>query len=300
MENDFIDIELFKGVKIEFNSEIIKLLIEDYYVSFILKKFINIDVQEFIPFLKFIVNEGMKKIYPDYENNTNTIKNYMKIILFIQYFNEYIIILIQILYDLNTIIDDILNKIQQNIEIFDKENNNNLSLNELILNNIKISEPFTSISNSLCKIIIENIDMFNGEKLKQFYEIANKIALNVSKMKYILGVECRKVLIMNIILKIYEIISFGNNNQNINEKLKEYSSILQEENNYISLNQKEKAGKSLEKEFNFLKNLLEYHNQISKEEKYKIYVLFLCNKYRTEEILQDKIFEIILNDSNKK
>jgi hypothetical protein len=141
--------------------------------------------------------------------------------------------------------------------------------------------------------------MFNGEKSKKFYEIANKIALNVSKMKYILGVECRKVLIMNIILKIYEIISFGNNNQNINEKLKEYSSILQEENNYISLNQKEKAGKSLEKEFNFLKNLLEYHNQISKEEKYKIYVLFLCNKYRTEEILQDKIFEIILNDSNK-
>ena len=92
MKNDFIDIELIKGVKIEFNSEIIKLLIEDYYVSFLLTKFINIDVQEFIPYLKFIVNEGLKQIYPNNQENKNTIQNYMIIILYIQYFNEYIII----------------------------------------------------------------------------------------------------------------------------------------------------------------------------------------------------------------
>ena len=56
---------------------------------------------------------------------------------------------------------------------------------------------------------------------------------------------------------------------------------------------KKNSEKSLEKEFIFLKNLLECNNKISKEEKYKICVLFLWNKYRTEEILQDKIFEII-------
>ena len=299
MKNDFIDIELIKGVKIEFNSEIIKLLIEDYYVSFLLTKFINIDVKEFIPYLKFIVDEGMKKIYPNNQLNENPIQNYMKIILFIQYFNEYIIILLQILYDLNSIIDNILEKIKIFIIIFDEEKNKNLSLNETILNNIQKSEPFTSISNSLCEIIITNVDMFNGEKSKKFNEIGNKIAVNVSKMKYILGVKCSKVLIINIIFKIYEIISFGNYNQDVKEKLEQYSKIVKDENKYITANQKEDAEKSLEDEYNFLKNLLESHSQISKEEKYKICILFLCNKYRTEEILQDKIFEIILDDSNK-
>jgi hypothetical protein len=178
MKNDFTDIKLFENIKIEFNNtELIKMLIQDYYIIFLSKKFMKSDIHKFLPFLEFIVNEGMKKIYPNYQQeNINTMNNYMKIILFIQYFNEYITILIQILYDLDSIVEfDILNKIQNYIQTSADKENKELSLNQRILNNIKIAEPFTSISNGLCNIIIENIDMIQGEKSKKFYEIGNKI-----------------------------------------------------------------------------------------------------------------------------
>ena len=56
---------------------------------------------------------------------------------------------------------------------------------------------------------------------------------------------------MCIILRIYEIISFGKNNQYEKEKLEQYSLILKYEYKYISLHKK-KAGKRLEKEFYLL------------------------------------------------
>ncbi len=300
MKNDFIDIKLFENIKIDFNNtELIKMLIQDYYIIFLSKKFMKSDIHKFLPFLEFIVNEGMKKIYPNYQQeNINTMNNYMKIILFIQYFNEYITILIQILYDLDSIVEfDILNKIQNYIQTSADKENKELSLNQRILNNIKIAEPFTSISNGLCNIITENIDTIQGEKSKKFYEIGNKIGLNVSKMKYSLGIKCTLVLIMNIILKIYEIVSFTE--QDIETQLKKYSLILKEENNYISLNKKREAEEYLEKEFNFLKELLKSQIKLSKEEQYKTCIFFLCNKYRTYDILSDKIFQIILDDTNK-
>ena len=281
--NEIQSIELFKTIlpKIDDENLFYDLLLEDYYTIFIGKNLKIDDDKNFVNVLKKVLKlfvslrrkEGNEK---EKENGLECLANTIN---WVESFSDEIIIILQVFYKLNKIIDNLFDKIQENTKKINLDTNNS----NAILNMI---DSILNVVTSDAQIYIEKDQ---EQELNTNQEILNQILqININ-----LNLNSKEVSSLQELMKIINFLNKYKKNQISNiEKVIQFFS---EESKLINKKNEKDAVKELINLYNFLKELVG-----NKEDFPKLIALIMKNEFQkiSNETQKLNLLEFILNDKN--
>ena len=276
-------INYYKTKKIEPNIELVKLLIKDYFKYFLTKKF-NGDLSSLEQFLSLFLSLRIP------ENFTNPFNYLSHIILYCECNAESIYQLCTIYNTFNPFIEDLYNKISNQlmtIKIEETERNLKTAL--------FVNRPYYICVESMFGIILDITNPLFEFKEEKSYNFINAIKANVDIAKQLemsLFLYTKEIYTVDIFIRAYEqLMKTGEKHK---EYLKSYIVMLNEEKAKREENQIDELIKCLTGNYLFLKTYLEKIDGYS-----ELIISIFFSKYLqiNDTNYRYKIFEIILSDN---
>ena len=286
--------ELFESIYNQNNMELKQLLLEDYFVYFVIKyienKDINYEINEYIlNFLKLIVKMKLNE-KPKYEFK-NTIDEFVKILLFSQGYKKDLYNIFDILKELQKYCKNIeeYTKIEEKIKnvICERSNKNQKIFSHTIFLNI--------IESLIRGILLFSIELIKKDKdaFSEFFKFFKFLEDSLQKVNIKYNLNSKEIYIIKTIIKIeeeckYNLSQFEKNYEKIMDNILKQTNLLYQNNfnhlynSIIDLNKilNSTFVKKTQEYSNLLLYLFtqQYRNIDSQEIKIKLVENFIKNK----------------------
>ena len=274
--NEILNIDIFNEISKNVNENLFyDLLLEDYYTIFISKN------------LNIIKRESSKKKNDDKNSsNFNLFKNVLKLLISLMWdkgkeiklkikalantinltesYSKEILLILQIFYKLNIIIDNLFNKIEKIIKGNNKVVNSNFN------------EALFYLVVSIFRVIILNLEEYREKAINEFFQILNNnkeiiyqiLQININQRLYY-----EEILSFQILIEIIDFLYINKKNQI--EYITKIIQLLPKELTFINKGKDIDIVKELFNLFDFLKEIVG-----DKENFHKLIALILKNEYQ--------------------